>query len=207
MIYFCSPNPAAKELVAKGLVGFISSPRSSDIIKPGITWCADNACFGGRYQGDRWYLNWLMRQRRIRQWCKFVTAPDVVGNARATLVRSLPMLGRIRGLGFPVAFVAQDGAENIEMPWDEFDVLFLGGTTEFKLGHVARRLTKQALELDKPVHMGRVNTLKRMRYASSIGCASVDGTHLAFNPTEGVDEFSRWLPQLRVKQHGLRICR
>lgn len=198
MLYFCNPNPLTGPLVDKGLVGYITSPRSRDTIPPNVPWCADNAVFGGRYYGDNWYIEWIMQLRRIRPWCHFVTAPDVVGSAAATLTRSRPMLHRIRDLGFPVAYVAQDGIQQTDVPWGEFDVLFLGGTTVFKLGAEARRSARQALELGKKVHMGRVNTLKRMRYAKSIGVSSCDGTHLTFNPQLGVDELARWLPKLAV---------
>ena len=40
--------------------------------------------------------------------------------------------------------------------------------------------------------MGRVNTGKRYRYAEFIGCDSVDGTHLAFDPTIGLTQVMRW---------------
>jgi hypothetical protein len=30
--------------------------------------------------------------------------------------------------------------------------------------------------------MGRVNSLKRLRYASAIGCDTADGTYVAFAP-------------------------
>ncbi|MFE9127337.1 hypothetical protein ACFYOF_18290 [Streptomyces sp. NPDC007148] len=53
-------------------------------------------------------------------------APDVPMDAAATLAESLPWLERIRGLGVPVAFAAQDGSEHGHIPWDLIDVLFLG---------------------------------------------------------------------------------
>lgn len=43
-----------------------------------------------------------------------------------------------------------------------FDVLFLGGSTAWKLGSAARRLTTEAKARGKQVHMGRVNSLKRL---------------------------------------------
>ena len=58
--------------------------------------------------------------------CLFATAPDVVGDAQATLRRAY-MLGWIRYAGLPAALVAQDGLEHLAIPWDDFDALFLGG--------------------------------------------------------------------------------
>jgi hypothetical protein len=57
-----------------------------------------------------------------------------VGDANATPCRSRPFLPRIRESGLPASLVAQEGAEQLRLPWDEFDVLFLGGqTTKWKL--------------------------------------------------------------------------
>jgi hypothetical protein len=58
----------------------------------------------------------------------------------------------------------------------------IGGSTSWKLGPAAASLAAQARRLGKWVHMGRVNSLKRLRYAASIGCDSADGTYLAFGP-------------------------
>jgi hypothetical protein len=56
------------------------------------------------------------------------------------------------------------------------DALFIGASTEWKLGPSAEALVAQAKDRGKWVHMGRVNSHRRIRYAASIGCDSVDGT-------------------------------
>jgi hypothetical protein len=122
----------------------------------------------------------------------------VVGDAAATLARSLPWLPRIRSLGLPAAFVAQDGQESLPMPWDEFDVLFIGGTTEFKLGPGARALIDEAVGRGIPVHMGRVNSRKRLAYAYVAGCASVDGTYLKFGPDINLGRLLRWMDEIHA---------
>ncbi len=86
-----------------------------------------------------------------RAKCMFAVAPDVYdptfdngpgkdkgrGDPLKTIERSLPVLPKIRALGVPAALVAQDGLEDMvdKIPWDAFDVLFVGGSTEFKLLH------------------------------------------------------------------------
>lgn len=76
--------------------------------------------------------------------CRFVVCPDVVGNAIATL----SLLGQWRQViadrQLLLAYVAQDGQEQLPVPWDEIDPLFLGGSTEFKLGRHAEGLSKAA---------------------------------------------------------------
>jgi hypothetical protein len=79
----------------------------------------------------------------------------------------------------PLAFVLQDGSERPgRVPWDAPGLagVFVGGSDEWKLGPDAARLVAEARARGLYAHMGRVNSEKRIRYAISIGCTSVDGT-------------------------------
>jgi hypothetical protein len=144
-------------------------------------WAADNGRFSAPQDyTDAAYLAWL--DRMPVETCLFATAPDVVADAAATLALSEPMFEPIREAGYRVALVAQDGLERLIVPWAAFDVLFIGGTTKWKLGPEAAELTREAKARGKWVHMGRVNSLRRMVYAESIGCDSADGTYLRFRP-------------------------
>ena len=105
-------------------------------------------------------------------------------------------MSRIRSAGFPVALAAQNGIGDLDIPWDLFDVLFLGGDTPWKLGPEARAVTAEALRRGKLVHMGRVNSLRRLRYASAIGCSSADGTFLAFGPVIRLPELISWVREV-----------
>lgn len=194
MRYFANPtgSPAVHDAMRAGLLGFIATPAQGNALIPGVPWCADNGCFSGRWREDRWW-RWLVKHARHAATCVFATAPDVVADAAATLTRSAPWLHRIRELGYPVAFVAQDGQESLPVPWDDFDVLFVGGSTEWKLGPAARALVAEAKALGKHVHMGRVNSGKRFRYAAAIGCDSVDGTTLAQFPDATLPDVLGWV--------------
>ncbi len=48
------------------------------------------------------------------------------------------------------------------------------------------------------VHCGRVNSLKRLRYAASIGCQSADGTFLAYGPDRNLPVLLGWLHTLHA---------
>jgi hypothetical protein len=175
-----------------GLIDCIKTPEQGNTLPPGATWCADNGCFANGYPGDEGWWGWLSAHESP-ETCAFAVAPDVVGDAAATLQRSTPWLPRIRSLGIPAAFVAQDGQESLPVPWDEFDVLFIGGTTAWKLGGHAWLLARQAKARGKRVHMGRVNSQRRYVYARAIGCDSVDGTFLAFGPDQNLPRLLAWL--------------
>lgn len=176
-----------------GLLGVIHTPGQGNLPVDDAEWCADNGCYGKNYPGDTAWFAWLEQNAHRAASCVFAVAPDVVGDATATLRRALPWLPRIRALGYPAAYVIQDGQENLPMPWDEFDVMFIGGTTAWKLGPAARALTAEAKARGKHVHMGRVNSLRRLRYAQYIGCDSADGTYLTFGPDMNLPSVLAWL--------------
>lgn len=201
MIYFANPSTEKiRDAVRAGHIGIISTPKSSRESQKvyGAYWCADNGCFGDGFDAGQWW-NWLVSESQHAQTCVFATAPDVVGNHWATLDRSAPWLPKIRHLGYKAAFVAQDGATKSNVPWDSFDSLFIGGTTEFKLGETARQLASHAKNIGKWVHMGRVNSAKRFRYAESIGCDSVDGTYLIYGPDTNLPKLMAWIRELHTQ--------
>ena len=194
MRYFANPStPRVRDAMTAGLIDCIATPKQGkNRVPTDARWCADNGCFGKGYPGDAEWFAWLEQHAR-RDLCDFAVAPDVVGDAVATMARSLPWLSKIRALGLPAALVAQDGLEDIDVPWDAFDVLFIGGTTEWKLGAAARSLVAQAKALGKWVHMGRVNSERRFKYAAAIGCDSADGTFLIFGPDKNLPRLMAWL--------------
>lgn len=184
------------------LIGMIDTPAQGNTLPAGIDWCADNGCFGTGYPGDDGYLTWLTQRVDRLARCAFATAPDIVGDAQATLTRSARMLPRIRQLGYPAALVAQNGLEHLEVPWDTFDVLFIGGDTTWKLDAAARALVTEAKARGKKVHMGRVNSERRIHYAHIIGCDSADGTYLTYGPRTNLPKLLAWLRRLN-HQYGL----
>lgn len=175
-----------------GLLDEITAPGWPS--QPGVPFAVDNGRFGKNWWGYDFWWNGL--QKFPKEECLFVVAPDVVGDAEATLKDSLPWLPRIREAGYPAAFVGQDGQELLPVPWDEFDVFFIGGSTDWKLSPEVAVLVKEAKANGKLVHMGRVNTRKRIRYAHSIGCDSVDGTTLAFGPDYYLPRILKWMNEV-----------
>lgn len=198
MIYFANPcNERVRDAMRDGRLGFIDTPAQGNAFIEGIQWCADNGCYGKGYPGDDEWIQWLRDHPGDRDLCLFATAPDVVGNYAQTEARSRPWLEKIRAAGFPAALVAQDGMEwSTWDPWDEIDALFIGGTTEWKLSEHARVIAEVASSLGKWVHMGRVSSLKRTRYAKAIGCDSVDGTILTFAPDRRLPEVLSWVHEV-----------
>lgn len=148
------------------------------------SWAADNGCFvdvvkPGSFKPARW-LAWLAEATPAA--CSWATLPDVVGQAWATWERSYGYLETVRALGYRPSIVLQDGLtrELLDSILGVVDDVFIGGSTEWKLGPQARQATFAAKAAGAQVHMGRVNSLKRLRYATEIGCDSADGTYLNY---------------------------
>lgn len=125
----------------------------------------------------------------------WVAAPDVVANARATLELFATWQPRLRARGLPVALVAQDGLEAFEVPWAAIDCLFIGGSTDWKLSESARRLVAEAKLRHKLVHVGRVNTRRRIGMAFDWGADSVDGTAFSRFPDIKIPLGLRWIAE------------
>lgn len=182
----------ADELAA-GRIGFLKSPATGNTLDGVAVWALDNGCFTNQYPGDDAYLGVLDRLDPHRGRCLFVAVPDVVGDGAATLARFPGMAARIRARGWPVALVGQDGMERLPVPWEALDWLFVGGSTEWKLGPGATDLIRQAQAHGKRVHVGRVNSARRFARFASLGCDTADGTYLAYGPDANVAKLRGWL--------------
>ncbi|MFF7183283.1 hypothetical protein [Streptomyces sp. NPDC008121] len=199
MLYLGTPSgPDVRAAMSAGLLGCMTTPAQGNRIPDHALYACDNGKFGKGWPGaDRWYT-WLENTatRYGQDRCLWAVAPDVPFDAAGTLTESLPWLPRIRELGIPAAFAAQDGCDQLGIPWAEFDVLFLAGSTEWKTGPVAERLAREARARGKAVHMGRVNSRQRLRTAEWFGCDTADGTYLAFGPDTNLPKLTSWLDEL-----------
>lgn len=190
----------------------MTGPYQGNILPPDCEWGADNGKFtkdGPRtnWIGHKAWFEWLEGQvdRYGAEKCRFAVAPDAPFDAAGTLDESLPWMEKIRELGIPAAFAAQNGCELYGLPWDEMDVLFLAGgptvpdgspDTEWKISPIAQSLTIEAINRGIPVHMGRANSWKRVRKAALMGCDSADGTYLKFGPDVNLPKVLAWLGRL-----------
>lgn len=180
-------------LLDEQVIGFLQTPNIGNHRKANWVWAADSGCFNRKtYKGDQRYVKWL-REQHSKDKCLFATAPDVVGNAESTLRLAQDWLPRIRGLGYPVALVTQDGMTERMVPWDEVDWLFIGGTNAHKLGHEALDLIDAAHERGKKIHVGRVNSDRRFNYFADYGCHTADGTSLGFAPSRELRKLKSWI--------------
>ena len=119
----------------------------------------------------------LNREFDRRHLCRFVAVPDVVASARRTLEVFdywMPLLGH-----WNLAFVCQDGQEDLPIPFEYIDAIFIGGSTKWKESDAAKQCVKAAKAMGKWTHLGRCNSADRFEAAIQWGVDSVDRSGIA----------------------------
>lgn len=196
-------------------LGYLLNPFGgagiAEAVASGLPWALDNGVYGSsRTIEDAWrrearlfpFETFWSRVATIealpacdRANLRFIVPPDVPGKGVMTGLAfiAFALYYRDRESALPLALVGQDNMES--QPWvpialDLASAFFVGGSTEWKLSQAAADMAREAKRRGLWVHMGRVNSVKRLEWALSIGCDSVDGT--------GLTRFSRSeLPRVR----------
>lgn len=179
-----------------------------------MEYALDNGAYGAFKSGKEWdeaawvrLLDWARLSAIAPRW---VLIPDVVGDRLRTLRRwemYAPIAARY---GWPLAFALQDGMVPTDVP-QEASVVFVGGTTEWKWRHLA-----MWCKAFPRVHVGRVNTYRRLFQCYDAGAESGDGTgwtrgdqiqwrglQAFFAQTSGEQPRPE---QLTLEDHGVHIC-
>jgi hypothetical protein len=138
----------------------------------------------------------LARELPNQSRCLWVSCPDVVADARRTRELFDVFEPVLHTAGWPVALVAQDGIEKEEIPWARLEGVFIGGSTEWKMGPGAAGVIRAALWLEKFVHVGRINTGERWKHFEKMGCHTFDGSALV-RPYPGHDGQRRSIASAR----------
>ena len=159
-----------------GKIGLLMSPEGYRPVPDYMPYALDNGAFTGFDEAA--FLTMLARPEKHKPM--WVAVPDVVGDAEATSRQFHEWKDRI---AFPLAFCAQDGHEPQDVP-EGVRCVFVGGTTEWKLANAHK--FKGVAEW---LHIGRVNTLRRLDWAERIGADSVDGTGWFRGGKETQDRF------------------
>jgi hypothetical protein len=204
MIYMIGdPNGATQRLIRKHPEHFgalVTPTRTSRAT--GIT-ALDNGAWAHRDDPDWWRTTgetqWLAA-RGAYDWL-FVVMPDVVADADATLERYLRYRGEMDERGLPMALALQNGMTSKAIAHLCPAFLFLGGTTEWKLATLPL-LAEFAHATNRWLHVGRVNTIRRLWLCASYGVHSCDGTGLARYPREVLKRLMPFFQQGRFALGG-----
>lgn len=135
----------------------------------------DNGSFAGF--DSTAFRSLLLREDARRGDCLFVVCPDIVSSARRTLElfdHWAPLIGP-----WPLALAAQDGQEDLPIPWERLEAIFIGGSTEWKMSKAAEDVIRTGKAMGKWVHVGRVNTPLRLLKFLKLNVDSCDGTGIS----------------------------
>lgn len=166
---------------------------------PDTIWAADNDCFQGLH-AVRW-MRFLAKIVESGSRPRFVACPDVVADAYETWRLYSLWAPVLRSLGLPVALVLQDGLEKFKnaarLPstWDEIDAVFVGGSTKWKEGEHVVALIQEAKTRGKWVHVGRVNSLRRIQRFAELGADSFDGSGFSAWGDKRIKLAVKWIDQ------------
>lgn len=144
----------------------------------GMPYAIDNGAYTAYQRGEPFDANRFLRcLDKLGHGADWIVVPDIVGNADS-LEFSVGWLEKLSGLR--VLLAVQDGMAptQVRVVIPRVFGLFIGGTTAFK-EQTARQWGALAIEMGCYLHMGRVNSQRRIRLAATIGCDSFDGTSVS----------------------------
>ena len=156
----------------------------------GFPYALDNGAWSA-YQQRRPFDEYLflLALRKLGRNADWVTLPDIVAGGQASLELSLRWMRRVLDETALVLLAVQDGMSLSDVTgWVGPRVgLFVGGSTSWKEATMSQwgALGKTHKSW---VHVGRVNSVRRINLCSSAGVTSFDGT--------SVTRFAKTLPRL-----------
>ena len=173
-------------VVDRRFAGVLTSPAHRGVpvgIQGGMSWAAENEAYTRGFEPTR-FFNWLETMEPYREKCLFLPIPDVVGNCIQTMANYRHWRRAFKD--WPTAFVAQDGQDDhaFPRPAETWDVLFIGGTTEWKRSAGAIQCIQRGQAMGKRIHVGRVNWKRRynlFRVLEGSEEFTCDGTRVRFD--------------------------
>lgn len=184
-------------------IGWLVGPSgmTKTRLRSWLPYALDNDAFSAWQHGDEWseanyysFLEWVANQDYSPLWA---AVPDVVADPDATHARWEQYAPTVKEYGWPLAFVVQDGMTPSDVP-DDAEVVFVGGTYKWKWRSV-EAFTEQ---FDR-VHIGRVNTIQKLRRSEELGAESVDGTGWFRRPEREFYELEEFLSGVPDRQIAL----
>lgn len=176
-----------------GRIGWLLSPDGWRMPHRWMPYALDNGAFA---RWDEAAFLHLVRNcaaqiatRDLGHAPRWVVVPDVVADREATLASWERWAPELRAYGWPLAFAVQDGMTQADVPPDA-DVIFVGGTTEWKWATAWDWCNN-----NPRVHVGRVNSYRLLWNCHDAGAESCDGTGWFRGDQEQLAGLERYLEE------------
>lgn len=192
-----------------GRIGWLLGPTGWRTPHQWMPYGCDNDKFAATVKRRPWdeiaYERMLVRvvaMERLGRPPLWMLVPDVPFDREGTLIEWKRWAPKIKSYGWRLAFAVQDGMTQSDVPADA-DVIFVGGTTEWKLATIW-----YWCENNPDVHVGRVNGYRGLWHCHDAGAKSVDGTGFFRGDQEQLAGLERYLDE--SSQSGrkqMRICK
>lgn len=179
MVSYASRTGTRRNLNAMRAAGWKLLVSAAGVLRTeGMPYALDNGAWSAFQQARPFDEDAFMRAvDQLGEGADWIVLPDIVADGMRSLDYSLTWLERLRGLPTRLLIAVQDGMEIDDVrPFLSPAVgIFVGGTTEWKeatagaWGSAARRRNCY-------LHVGRVNSVRRIRFCAAAGANSIDGT-------------------------------
>lgn len=162
-------------------VGMILAPDAWQT--PTCPYALDNGVYGAFLKGRTWdqemHCAWLGMLAKVPADIPplWVLLPDAVADWPRTVELAELYAPVVRSHGWPVAIALQDGCDFDQVLEFAPDWVFLAGSTEWKERNIDA-VCRFFQPLGICVHVGRVNTRRRIMLCQAAGVDSCDGTTL-----------------------------
>lgn len=185
--YLCGKYP--------GRIGWLIGPGGWREPPEWMPVAIDNGAYPAFIKNEQWdadaFLE-LLATAHYHVLPKWAVVPDVVGDRDATLAswkKWQPILSELYP-NLPLAMAVQDGMTPNDVP-DEADWIFVGGGDPWKMQSVPMWTES----FPGRVHVGRVNTEKRLWECDRAGVSSCDGTGWFRGDKKQLEGLHRYLEQ------------
>jgi hypothetical protein len=158
--------------------GLLLTPDRPELLTGFAAVAIDNGAWGAHQCGEEWtpdkFCKLVDKHGAIAHW---VVAPDIVCGGLESLARSVQWLPWLLDRCRRVLIAVQDGITATDlMPLVNDRVgIFVGGSTNWKI-ETLPMWGELAKNSGCYLHVGRVNSAKRIRLCAMSGADSVDGT-------------------------------
>lgn len=157
-----------------GKIGWMLGPGGFKEPRGWLPYVIDNGKYSCWESKREWeegeFFELLDKCKMSRYKPEWVAIPDEVADRERTIWLWGQYEDRVRMYGWQTAFVVQDGMSPRDVP-ESAEVVFVGGTTNWKWRNVARFCASFPR-----VHVGRVNWVDKLEYCERVGVESCDGT-------------------------------